>query len=286
MKPSFSLAVIGPGRAGGALAIAAQAAGHGVQTVAGPSGAMPTELEATRVDHFRQLTACDLVILACPDDAIEQVAEDLAAHPPLSATVAHLSGFASIARLAALRRIGRQIGSLHPLQTLPSPRRGARSLAGSAAAVTAETEQTAQQLSSLAESLGMAPFPLDDRLKPLYHAGAATVALGLATALGVAADLFEASTVPWRHARPLAAQVLENCFRMGPDQSLTGPVVRSDLGTIGGHLRAAADRSPALAQQYRILGQAAAARLNAVEITGFLETSNTLPDKNAECREK
>ncbi len=274
MKTTFSLAVIGPGRAGGALAIAAQTAGHRVQTVAGPSGHIPPELEATRVAHAHQLANCDLTILACPDDAISEVAHGLAAHPPPSETVAHLSGFGSITQLEALERAGLQIGCLHPLQTLPTPQQGARSLAGSAAAVTAGSEKAAQQLTSFAQSLGMMAFRLEDHLKPLYHAGAATIALGLATALGVAADLFEAAHVPWRDAQPLAAQVMENCFRMGPDRSLTGPVVRADLGTIAGHLRAAAAVSPALAQQYRRLGQIAAHRFGADEVGEYLGSSH------------
>lgn len=268
MNDPPGLAVIGPGRAGGALAIAARSAGYRVQTVPGPSGAIPPELEATRVDDVRGLAACDLLILATPDDAIRQVAEHLARRPPPARTAAHLSGYASITRLASLERVGIEIGCLHPLQTLPSPRLGASALAGSSAAVTAGSGAAARRLVAFAERLGITAFPLDDRLKPLYHAGAATVALGLATALGTASDLFEAAGVPWRRARALAEQVMENCFRLGPDQALTGPVVRGDRGTISGHLQAAAGVSPALARQYRMLERMAASRLGTEDATG------------------
>lgn len=272
MNRSSGLAVIGPGRAGGALAIAALWAGYRVQTVPGPTGVIPPELEDTRVDEARHLSACRLLILATPDDAIEEVAEGLAAYPPPAYAVAHLSGFASVDRLRALEGAGMETGCLHPLQTLPSPRNGARALAGSTAAVTARSEDTVRLLGAFAESLGMVTFELEDRLKPLYHAGAATIALGLATAMGVAADLFEAAEVPWPHARPLAASVLENCFRLGPGGSLTGPVVRADLGTVHGHLRAASGVSEDLARQYRMLGQIAACRLDAAEVADLLET--------------
>lgn len=272
MKTPFRLAVIGPGRAGGALAIAARTAGHLVQTVPGPSGTVPPELEATRVEEPRRLEACDLLILATPDDAIEDVAAGLAVCPPPAATAAHLSGFASVTRLGALERAGVGTGCLHPLQTLHSPRIGAEALAGSTAAVTAGAEETAARLTFFAESLGIEVFRLEDHLKPLYHAGAATVALALAAGLGVAADLFSAAGVPWRHARPLADQVLENCFRLGPDRSLTGPMVRGDLGTISGHLQAAAAASPALARQYRMLGRTAAFRFGAAQVAEYLRS--------------
>lgn len=260
MNTPLGVAVIGPGRAGGALAIASRSAGHQVQTVPGPSGRIPPELEDTRVGDTRQLAPCDLLVLATPDDSIEDAALQLAETPPPAHTVAHLSGFASIDCLAALERIGMETGCIHPLQTLPSPQLGALALPGCPSAITARTEPAAQRLESLAHSLGMAPFRLDDSLKPLYHAGAATVALGLATVLGVAADLLEAAALPRQHAQPLAQQVMENCFRLGPDRSLTGPVVRGDRGTIIGHLRAAAEASPALARQYRALGRLAALR--------------------------
>lgn len=230
------------------------------------------------METARQLAACDLLLLATPDDMIEETARLLAQSAPPAGIVAHLSGFASIDCLAPLEKAGMEVGCIHPLQTLPSPRLGAQALAGCPAAITARSQTAAARLESFAHSLGMTAFGLDDILKPLYHAGAATVALGLATALGLAADLFGAAGVPRGHAQPLAQQVMENCFRLGPDRSLTGPVVRGDRGTIVGHLRAAAAASPGLAEQYRSLGRLAALRADsperAAEIMAHFETAD------------
>ena len=265
MNDRLRLAVIGPGRAGGALAIAALAAGHSVETVPGPSGKIPPELAETRVMTAGGLSAVDLLVLGTPDDAIEETARRLACDPPSAGAVVHLSGFASLDRLEALEDSGLEVGCFHPLQTLPSPQRGAAALAGSTAAITARTAEAAALLRSFARSLGISGFCLEDRFKPLYHAGAATVALGVATALGVASDLFEAAGVSFTQARGLATRVLENCFEIGPDQALTGPVVRGDRGTITGHLEAAESVSPELAHQYRLLGRTAARRAGAGE---------------------
>lgn len=265
MNTPLGVAVVGPGRAGGSLAIASRSAGHRVQTVPGPSGRVPPELEETRVETARDLADCDLLLVATPDDMIEDAARLLAESAPPAVTAAHLSGFASIDCLAPLEKAGMEVGCIHPLQTLPSPQLGARALSGCPAAITARSRTAARRLESFARSLGMAAFDLDDTLKPLYHAGAATVALGLATALGVAADLFEAAGVPRRHAQPLAQQVMDNCFRLGPDRSLTGPVLRGDRGTIAGHLQAAAGASPGLAEQYRTVGRLAALRAGSAD---------------------
>ncbi len=278
MNNRLRLAVIGPGRAGGALAIAALAAGHSVETLTGPSGAIPPELAETRVKQANRLSPCDLLLLGTPDDVIEETAIRLASDPPPARMAAHLSGFASLARLEALEQAGLEVGCLHPLQTLPSPRRGATALSGSTAAITARSEKAAELLRSFAQSLGISSFILEDRFKPLYHAGAATVALGVATALGVAADLFEAAGVSFSQSRGLATQVLENCFEMGPDQALTGPVVRGDRGTITGHLKAAEAVSPDLAHQYRLLGRTAAHR------TGDRREAHKTSDDRSESR--
>ena len=279
MKGPLSLAVIGPGRAGGSLAIAAQWAGHRVETVPGPSGSVPPQLRTTRVKNAARLSACDLLLIATPDDAIEEAARQLAADPPAARTVAHLSGFASINRLEALERVGMEVGCLHPLQTLPSPQQGAQVLAGSTAAVTARSEAAARRLRSFAHSLSISTFDLEDRFKPLYHAGAATVALGVPTVLGVAADLFEAAGVPLKQASVLARQVMENSFQLGPDQSVTGPFVRGDRGTLVGHLKAAEAISPQLAHQYQLLGRLAAYRAGIEDPTagtrGDFETRGT-----------
>ncbi len=281
MKTPFSLAVIGPGRAGGAFAIAAQTAGHRVETIPGPSGTIPPELEATAVKDAIGLSPCDLLLVATPDDAIEETARRLASIPTPARMVAHLSGFAPLARLEALEQAGIEVGCLHPLQTLPSPQLGAQALAGSTAAVTTRSQAAARRLRSFAQSLGISTFDLEDQFKPLYHAGAATVALGVATALGVAAELFQAAGVPWNQARGLAFQVMENCFEMGPDQALTGPIIRGDRGTVTGHLEAAEAVSRELAHQYRLLCQIAAHRADGgermSETVGNFKANRSLP---------
>lgn len=241
------IVLVGPGRAGTALSLAARRAGHDVVAVAGrnrlTTAAASELLEASACDIGDPLPACDLLVIAVTDDAIASVA---AAVSPAEGTAAavHLSGAVSTEALAPLRRSGLLVGSLHPLQTLPTPEVGADRLAGAWVAVTASNEDLGRLLRDLATSLGCMPFSLDDADKPLYHAGAAAAANFPLVALAMAEDLFVGAGVPWEAARPLVEAVVANAFSLGPRAALTGPVARGDVDTVRRQIEAVADAAP------------------------------------------
>lgn len=253
---NLRIVVAGPGRAGGALILAATDAGHEIVGVlsrrpeAVPEGLPRLEWDAT-------LPACDLLLVAVRDDAIAGVAGRLAPHAGDVEAMAHLSGFVPVDEL---QPFGDRVGSLHPLQTLPDPKRGAASLAGCCAAITSNDGATFDLLSRLASSLGMQPFALADAAKPWYHAGAAAASNYVVEALAVASDLFARAGVPLEVARPLTERIVANCFEDGPGGALTGPVARSDVTTVAGHLAAAGVVSPALRHQLEHLAEATALR--------------------------
>ena len=241
------IAIVGPGRAGLALAIAAARTGHHVVAVVGRDrdhaasgaalvGSMPLGVADPLPDH-------DLVVIAVRDGDIGELAAALSdSSRPIKAAV-HMSGLASVGVLAPLAAAGTLTGSLHPLQTLPTPEAGADRLAGSWVAVTA-AEPLATTLKDLAESLGTHPFDLADTAKPLYHAGAAAAANFPLASLTIASDLFTAASVPVEAARPLVEAAVANAFEMGPRAALTGPVVRGDAATVSAQLDAVAAATP------------------------------------------
>ena len=267
---TLRVSIIGPGRAGGALAIAARAAGHHLAAVVtGPSGAVPATV-ADRVVEPSRLSEIpvDLTIVAVRDDDIAGVASRLAQlRPPTDATV-HLSGFTSVTALGD--GLG-ATGSFHPLQTLPAPEAGARALAGSHVAVTTRSERLRNLLFELATDLGMKAFELSDERKPAYHAAAAAAANHVVEALAVAEDLFRAASVDPVVAQPLTRRVVDNVFEMGALASLTGPVARGDIGTVRGHL-ASADAIGA-GREFRLLTEALALRAGQPEIASEARSS-------------
>lgn len=251
------LVMVGPGRAGGSLALAAQRAGHVITGVLERTGGFAGRHGFVSLSWEERLPNADLLVLSVSDRAIAEVASRLAASVSEVQSAVHLSGYASVATLRPLEEAGLLVGSFHPLQTLPNPETGADSLAGAYAAVTAK-EPLRSELHDLASDLDMVPFDLEDERKPLYHAGAAAASNLVVTALAIAADLLGAAGVPLQAARPLTEQVVANAFTLGPDAALTGPIARGDIETVRGHLAAAEKAS--VGRQFRLLAEATALR--------------------------
>lgn len=232
----MDIIIAGPGRAGGALALAAAASGHTIVGVVSRSGAM--------VDHFSQfeydapLPHADLLVVAVRDSYISEVADRLSPFANDVASAVHLSGFGSVGLLSPLENEGVAIGSFHPLQSLPSPTEGAQALAGSWVGITAENGLRAT-LWSFAATLDMKPFDLADDQKPAYHAAAAAASNFVVAALGIAERLFASASVPFEAARPLTERVVENAYSMGALAALTGPIARGDWPTVRGQIAAA-----------------------------------------------
>jgi predicted short-subunit dehydrogenase-like oxidoreductase (DUF2520 family) len=237
----MKIVLVGPGRAGLSLAMAATAAGHDIVGVVGRTmesasrGAALVAAEPLTIGD--ELPSADLMVIATRDGVIAAVAAALAKARPRTGAAVHLSGLASVAVLQPLTEVGLSTGSFHPLQTLPTPEAGAARLAGAHIAVTAE-DPLRRQLFELAADLGARPFDLEDMAKPLYHAAAAAAANFPLAALAMAEDAFVAAGVPWAAARPLVEAVVANAFDMGPRAALTGPVARGDVDTVAAQLRA------------------------------------------------
>ena len=248
------IAVVGPGRAGGAVALRAIAAGHRVEAVVpGPSGSVPAELvDSVQVVVDGPLPPVDLVIVAVPDDVIAEVAGHLANRLTLSggAIVIHLSGLTSIEVLAPLEARGCLTGGLHPLMTLPSPRTGSMALEGAPAGVSGSSDDAVARIMDFATTLGMRPFELDDRMRALYHAAASVAANMVTAVLGVSFDLFAAAGIDPAVSRPLVERAVANCFDLGPGPALTGPVSRGDVGTVALQRAAVAGLGPGIAAEF------------------------------------
>jgi predicted short-subunit dehydrogenase-like oxidoreductase (DUF2520 family) len=214
-----SVTIIGSGRVGSAVAARLGERGIAVEPDAG------------------------LVLICVPDEAIAEVAAEVAVGP----WVAHVSG---ATRLEALEPHRRRF-SLHPLQTFTRAR-GAEQLDGAWGAVTAESDEARAIGFSLAEALGLRPFELDDAARPLYHAGAAIASNYLVTLHEVAAELFRAANAPPEALVPLMRRTIENGFE------LTGPIERGDWETVEAHRRAIRAARPELESLYDVLAEATA----------------------------
>ncbi|MGA8634342.1 MAG: DUF2520 domain-containing protein [Candidatus Dormiibacterota bacterium] len=242
-----SLAIIGAGRAGSALAIAAHDAGYRVAAVASRRGEMAARLADTvgarAVATPPEAAAlADLTLLAVPDGAISTVADAIAASGISlhGAGVVHLGARFGPELIASLRVTGAEVGVLHPLQALAGPD-SASLLEGAFFRVDA-SGLLRQRLLGLVTALRATPLDVDPASAPLYHAAAVLAGNAPLALLAEATRLLEATGIDAATAHAALSALLEgaahNARRAGPAAALTGPVARGDTDAIAAHLDA------------------------------------------------
>lgn len=250
------LIIVGPGRAGGSIAIAAEETGH---EIVGVLSRRDVQLPWPSLEWDSPLPDVDIVFVAVRDEAIPAVANRIAPYVSDAGVVAHLSGFTPVLALHEIQERGVAVGGFHPLQSLPDPETGAKALQGCFVGIDGD-QLGVDVLIHLASSLGMEPFRLDDAARPAYHAAAAAAANFVVTSLAVSADLYESAGIDPRVSRPLVERAVANVFEKGPAASLTGPIARGDIETVIGHLEAAHEVSEYVGRQFRLMAEATTIR--------------------------
>jgi predicted short-subunit dehydrogenase-like oxidoreductase (DUF2520 family) len=244
-----TLAIIGAGRAGSALAIAAHDAGYQIAAVASRRGEMAARLADTVgasavATPLEAVVAADLTLLAVPDGAIATVAEAIAASRVSlqGRGVVHLGARFSRDIIGSLRVSGAEIGVLHPLQALAGP--DSASLLDGAYFRVDASGLLREWLLALVSGLHATPLDIDPANAPLYHAAAVLAGNAPLALLAEATRLLEAAGVSAENAHDALAALLEgaahNARRAGPAAALTGPVARGDGAAIAAHLDALA----------------------------------------------
>lgn len=256
-----AVGIVGPGRAGLGLGLALAQAGYSVQVHGRSKKRVPAPLSLTVGDAPPRawVGSVQVILLAVRDEAIRPLAEDLAATRAVSEShvVLHFSGVQGQEALGPLVTSHAALGSLHPLQTIADPERAPARLKGAWAAVEGMPRaiETAERL---ARDVGMRPFPIAAKAKPVYHAGAVFASNYLVVVEAVAQRLLRHAGLSdadaWAALRPLVDGTLENLSRAEPREALTGPVARADTATILRHLETLAIDDGKL---YRALGRSA-----------------------------
>lgn len=254
--------LIGPGRAGVGLALALAQAGYTVRLHGRRKKRVPAPLTLTVGDGDAPpawVSEAGVVVLAVRDDDIRPLAAALAAARVITPdhVVLHLSGAQGQEALGSLVTSRAALGSLHPLQTIVEPERAPARLKGAWAAVEG-MPRAVEAAERLAQDVGMRPFRIATKAKPIYHAGAVFASNYLVVVEAVAQRLLRHAGLSdadaWAALRPLVEGTLENLSRAEPKDALTGPVARGDTATIVRHIESLAVDDGKL---YRALGRAA-----------------------------
>jgi predicted short-subunit dehydrogenase-like oxidoreductase (DUF2520 family) len=242
-----TLAFVGAGRAGTALAAAAHAAGYRVIAIASrtpaSAGRLATAVRATPVTGpVAAAMSADVTVLTVPDAAVTPVAAMLAASGMSlgGRGVVHCSGALDRSAVAAVRQVAGAAGAVHPLASLAGDA-GPPALRGSFFAIDADP-LLRPWLERLVEDLGGIPFAAPPQHRALYHAAAVLAGNAPLALLERAATMLRAAGVDGRVAEEALTALLlgavANARRLGVRAAMTGPVVRNDAGTVARHLRA------------------------------------------------
>jgi len=211
-----SIAIVGAGRLGTALAAALGAPSPLGRGVAAPGATT--------------------VLLCVPDSEIAAAAAAIRPGP----LVGHCSGATGLDVLAP-----HEAFSLHPLMTVPA---GASPdvLAGAGCAIDGATPRALATAEALAHRLRMHPTRVADEDRVAYHAAASIASNFLVTLEGAAERLAASAGVERALLVPLVRAAVENWAQRGAEDALTGPIVRGDDDTVARQRAAVAERTPDL----------------------------------------
>lgn len=206
----------------------------------------------------------DVWLVSTPDGVIAEAAQALACSGRLRAadTVFHLSGAHASTLLAAAAERGAAVASVHPVKSLADPDAAAAYFAGTWCGVEGDPQALAVLRPAFA-AIGARLFDVDARFKTIYHAASVIVCNNLVALMEAGLEAYEKGGLPRDQAlrvmEPLVRETVDNVFRLGPVQALTGPVARGDLSTVARQLDALSAWDADVAAVYRDLGRFALA---------------------------
>ncbi|HKR98703.1 MAG TPA: DUF2520 domain-containing protein [Candidatus Dormibacteraeota bacterium] len=258
-----TLSVVGAGRAGAALAIAAHERGWRIAAVASRDQSHAQQLaaatDATAVRTAAQAaTQAALTILAVPESQVVRVAATIAANGVAlrNRIIAHCSASLGTDVLASLRENAASVGVVHPLQAL-SGDHSADLLDGSYFRVEGDAHAL-QTINTFVHDLGGIQLHIAPEHRALYHAAAVLAGNAPLTLLARATALLVDAGVEPGTAHAALATLLEgsarNARRSGAAAALTGPVARGDAATVQANLDALA-ADPAARELYLTLAR-------------------------------
>jgi predicted short-subunit dehydrogenase-like oxidoreductase (DUF2520 family) len=221
-----SLAIVGQGRLGTALAAALRDAGWAVE---GPLG------------RGADAAGAEAVLLCVPDDQIAPAASLIAP----GTLVGHCSGATGLDTLAP-----HEAFSLHPLMTVTAD--GAH-FAGAGAAIAGATPRALELAKALARALELRPVEIPDGDRAAYHAAASIASNFLITLEAAAERLAKTAGADRELLAPLVRATVGNWAALGPERALTGPVARGDDATVARQRAAIAERAPDLLPLFDVL---------------------------------
>lgn len=261
-KPT--VAIVGAGKLGSALAISLHHAGISVQTIVAHTRGKSLKKAQQVARRIGAQTAvgpasfaADVVWFCVPDAEIARAARRFSSAEWGGKIALHSSGVLPSDELNVLRKRGASAASVHPMMTFvvatePSLRGVPFAIEGDRLALRAAR--------SIVRSLGGTPYLIAKADKPAYHAWGTFVSPLLTSLLATAEHVAGLAGVAGNEARrrvtAILMRTLKNYSRLGAAAGFSGPIIRGDLETVRQHLRVLQALPPAH-RVYRALASSA-----------------------------
>lgn len=263
MKPT--IAVVGAGKVGSALAVALQKAGYPIAGIASRSLKSAKKLAERLKTGYADLPAkitsgAQVVFITTPDREVANVAKTIAGAGGFNKAqvVVHTSGLLPAAVLAAAKIAGANVAAFHPVQSFAGVEDAVANLPSTYFSIQGD-QGAVEVLQQITKDLQGSSFVISAQDKPLYHAAAVVASNYLVTVIHLATSLFVELGVEREQSLqallPLIRGTLNNIEHKGTLQALTGPVERGDAATLQSHLVALSKLDPVKRQAYQILGR-------------------------------
>jgi len=247
MPTKPQIAIVGPGRLGGALSLALTEAGYRVSEVIShdtPSSEKRARDIARKTRSFTTTLKTanldsDLIWFCVPDREIARAARALIRSAEWKGKVAfHSSGALASDELNVLRRRGAAVASVHPMMTFV--RGSIPSLKGVTFALEGDVKAT-RLARKITRDLGGNAFSISKTNKIAYHAWGGFSSPLLVALLVTAERVAKAAGLSAAQARkimlPIVRQTLANYGALGPSGAFSGPIVRGDVSIVRKHVR-------------------------------------------------
>lgn len=266
MTPLPDIAIIGPGKVGVTIALAAKNNGYRIVALAGRNKKRAQEAaniignDIMVCAPFEAVREAQLILLTVTDEAIEPLCKELATNNAFSdgQIVAHCSGTLTSGILASARDLGgAEIASAHPLQTFPTVELAVKAMPGTFWFCEGD-KHALEVLGQLIQRTGGKPNIIPSASKVLYHCALVIACNYLTSLMDVALNVAERANLDrqlaWRAFSPLIQSTIANIGHLGTASALTGPIARGDVDTVVRHLHALSDTNEEIAEIYKVLG--------------------------------
>ena len=236
MAESYNIAIIGSGNVAWHLAPELENAGHRIIEIYGKDPKNAKKFQ-NRLYHAELSTSLDfsdsisdIFILCISDDAIEEVAQEIAL--PENAIIVHTSGSQSINKLVYTAT--GNTGVFYPLQTFTKSKR--ISFEDIPILIEAENNHTAKALKKLGKSISKKVVQVSSKDRMAIHIAAVFACNFTNHLFGIAENILQNQDFEFELLLPLIAETINKNLDIGPKFAQTGPASRGDLKTLEKHM--------------------------------------------------